>query len=337
MRPQNNVLSERFGRGAVDGLGPELDRFVAVTMPIPWALVESRLGAGPRHVTYVASMEFETVERQLCELPEFDTVLAVGGGQAIDLGKYFAWRTGRRLASVPTILSVDAFVTPTAAIRRAHRVEYVGQASPDPLVIDYDLIRRAPRQLNIAGLGDILSIHTATRDWELAAAAGRDEHAFSEDQVRRARQVLAETLDRIDEIRNASDAGLQAIVDAYLRINEICLPAGHYRAEEGSEHYLFYELEERLQRAFVHGQIVGLGVYLMSRLQENAPEWISAALDELGLAYHPAELEVSRPQLVASLRNLRSFAAQRGLWHTVIDEREIDDAWLVDSLQRLRF
>jgi hypothetical protein len=28
-------------------------------------------------------------------------------------------------------------------------------------------------------------------------------------------------------------------------------------SEEGSEHYLFYELEERLQRPFTHGFIVG--------------------------------------------------------------------------------
>jgi len=55
-----------------------------------------------------------------------------------------------------------------------------------------------------------------------------------------------------------------AIVEGYMTVNTICLPAGHYRIEEGSEHFLFYELEERLARPFVHGYIVGLGVHLMS-------------------------------------------------------------------------
>ena len=63
---------------------------------------------------------------------------------------------------------MDAFVTPAAGIRRGHRVDYVGESSPDPLVIDYDVLRTAPPELNIAGVGDLLSIHTACFDWELA-------------------------------------------------------------------------------------------------------------------------------------------------------------------------
>lgn len=56
------------------------------------------------------------------------------GTGAIDgLGKYLAWKRGLRLASAPTILSVDAFVTPAAGIGRSHRVDYVGQTSPAPL------------------------------------------------------------------------------------------------------------------------------------------------------------------------------------------------------------
>jgi hypothetical protein len=66
-------------------------------------------------------------------------------------------------------------VTPPAGVRKGadHTVEYVGSASPDPLVVDFDLIRTAPGWLNVAGVGDILSCHTACVDWELAHAAGR--------------------------------------------------------------------------------------------------------------------------------------------------------------------
>jgi glycerol dehydrogenase-like iron-containing ADH family enzyme len=66
-----------------------------------------------------------------------------------------------------------------------------------------------------------------------------------------------------------------------MRLNTICLPAGHFHVEEGSEHYLFYELEERLQRLFTHSQIVGLGIYLMSRLQgNNAGELTASMMDQ---------------------------------------------------------
>lgn len=334
---QTNVRSYRWGSGSIDGLGLELGRFVVATMDVPWQLVRDRLGAAPEAVLQVTSMERRVLDEQLAQAPDCDTVLAVGGGQAIDLGKYISWKRGCRLVSVPTIVSVDAFVTPAAAVRDQHRVEYVGQASPDPLVIDYALIRTAPPELNVAGVGDLLSIHTAAFDWELAHRARRDEQGFSSDDVRRARDILHTVAQCADDIGRVTDAGLRAIVEGYLHVNTICLPAGHYRVEEGSEHYLFYELEERLGRPFVHGYIVGLGIYILSRLQRNQPEWITSLMDRVALRYHPVDLQIDRPTLVASLRALKQFVRARNFWYTAIDEAEITDAWIDETLAGLRF
>ena len=187
---QTNVPSMRTGAGCLASAATGLGRFAVTTMDVPWALARDRIAARPLAVVHVESMEWDVVERQLATLPELDTVVAIGGGQACDLGKYFAWRRGCRLVTVPTVVSVDAFVTPAAAIRRNHRVEYLGTASPDPLVIDYSLIRSAPAQLNIAGVGDILSIHTATCDWEIAHRAAKDVHDYNEPDVKSARAIV---------------------------------------------------------------------------------------------------------------------------------------------------
>lgn len=334
---QTNMLSARFGAGAFDGIGRELGRFIVTTMEVPWRLAWPRLGADPIATLFVESMEVATLDRQIAAAPAGDVVLAIGGGQAIDLGKYLAWKRGLRLVTAPTILSVDAFVTPAAGVRRGHRVEYVGQTSPDPLVIDYDLIRTAPPDLNIAGVGDLLSIHTACFDWELAARASRSEFPFRAGAVAAARAILADTMAKAGEIRACTDDGLRAIVEGYLRVNTICLPAGHYRVEEGSEHYLFYELEERLRRPFIHGWIVGLGVYLLSRLQENQHAEAVAFMDAVGLRYQPADLEIRRADLVASLMNLRRYVEGRGdLWHTILNEREISREWAEAAVAGLR-
>lgn len=330
-----NVISSRFGRGAADGLGSELGRFVVATMEVPWQVATDRIGGVPDSVLIVDSMEFDVVDAQVAAAPPCDTVLAVGGGRAVDVGKYMAWKRGCRLVTVPTVLSVDAFVTPSAGLRRDHKVEYVGEASPDPLVIDYDLLRSAPPQLNIAGVGDLLSIHTASFDWELANRAGRSEFPFSSDDVRRAREIVELVRSQADDIRACSDRGLQTIVDGCLLLNTICLPAGHYRVEEGSEHFLFYELEERLRRPFIHGQIVGLGIFIMSRLQHNAPKEISGLMDRLGLGYGPGDLEIDGSTLVESLLALRRFVEDRGLWYSVINERDITRAWAEDVVAQL--
>jgi glycerol-1-phosphate dehydrogenase [NAD(P)+] len=335
---QTNVRSARFGAGALNELGSELGRFLVTTMEVPWRLAGPRLRPKPAAVLLVESMEIETLERQFATVPEVDTVLAIGGGQAIDLGKYIAWKRGLRLVSVPTILSVDAFVTPAAGVRRGHRVEYVGQTSPDPLVIDYDLIRTAPPELNIAGVGDLLSIQTACFDWELAERAGRSEYHFQAQDVAKARMILGDTMAKAEAIRACTDEGLRAIVEGYMRVNTICLPAGHYRVEEGSEHYLFYELEERLGRPFIHGWIVGLGVHLLSRLQEHRHTEAVAFMEAVGLRYQPADLRIRREDLTAALLNLSRYVeGRRDLWYTVIHEQPITPSWVESALSRLKF
>ena len=335
---QTNVRSSRFGAGTIDGIGQELGRFIVTTMAVPWQRAQPRIGTQPIAVLFVENMEIETLERQIAAAPECDTVLAIGGGQAIDLGKYLAWKRGLRLVSAPTILSVDAFVTPAAGIRRGHRVEYVGQTTPDPLVIDYDLIRTAPPELNIAGVGDLLSIHTAGFDWELAARANRSEFPFRAEDVAAARAILADTMAKADAIRACSDDGLRAIVEGYMRVNTLCLPAGHYRVEEGSEHYLFYELEERLKRPFIHGWIVGLGVHLLSRLQENRHTETVEFMNRVGLRYQPADMEIRREDLVAALGNVRRYVEGRpDLWYTVINEHPITSEWIAEAMATLKF
>jgi len=335
---ETNVASLRAGRGSLRGLGRELGRFVVTTMEIPWQVTAQHLGATPEAVIMVENMELDLIERQIAAAPPCDTVLAIGGGQAIDLGKYFSWKRGIRLVTVPTILSVDAFTTPAAGIRQGHRVVYLGEATPDPLVIDYDIIRTAPPELNIAGVGDLLSIHTASFDWELAHRAGRSEYPFSPEAITAARGIVRLLEENVGEIRQCSDAGLWAIVEGCIRLNTICLPAGHFRVEEGSEHYLFYELEERLQRPFTHGFIVGLGIRLMSRLQGNRSAEVTAFMDAVGLRHHPLEMGIARADLVASLLNLRQYVEGRGdLWYTAINESSITPQWVDEALEGLRF
>jgi glycerol dehydrogenase-like iron-containing ADH family enzyme len=122
---QTNVRSLWAGRDAARGLGREFGRFVVATMDIPWKVTKDKLGARPEQVIMVESMEESWLEQALAAVPACDTAVGIGGGQAIDAAKYIAWKRGIRLASIPTILSVDAFVTPAAGIRRNHEVVYL--------------------------------------------------------------------------------------------------------------------------------------------------------------------------------------------------------------------
>jgi len=335
---QTNVLSSRFGIGSVKGIGKQVGKFVVTTMDIPWNITKDMLGGTPEEVVFIDSVEKTVLDSQLLKLPECDTVIGIGGGKAVDAAKYFSWKRNIRLVTIPTVISVDAFVTPAAGVRVNHEVIYLGEASPDPLIIDYDVLRTAPASLNIAGFGDLLSMHTATFDWEYAQSKGRSEYPFSNEAIRNARSILDDLYAVIPEIRDVTNNGLRSIVEGGMKLNTICLPAGHYRVEEGSEHFLFYELEERLRRAFIHGHIVGLGIYLMSRLQNNNAEVITRIMDEVKLDYHPKGMNIKRKDLVASLKNLKFYVQSKDqLWFTIIDDSEITDEWIEEALAGLQF
>ena len=335
---RTNVTSIRTGEHAAAGLGKVIGKFIVLTMDIPWQVTREKMGGHPEAVIMVETMEESWLEQTCNTIPPCDTVVGIGGGMAIDAAKYIAWKKGLRLVSIPTILSVDAFVTPAAGIRRNHEVAYVGETTPDPLVIDFGILRTAPPELNIAGIGDLFSMHTACFDWTWAEKRGRSEFPYSPEGVAKAQGILEDLYKLLPDIRANSDKGLMAIVEGYMALNTICLPAGHYRVEEGSEHYLFYELEERLKRPFVHGYIVGLGIHLMSRLQHNRFEMIRDAMKEVGLPYDPKIMDIRREDLIDSLLNVRAYVGTRPkLWYTFINDSAITREWAEEAVADLKF
>ena len=333
-----NVNQLRIGRGVSIGIGKELGTYVVTTMEIPWNIIKNDIGKSPEKVINVTSVEKQWIEDQIKELPEFDTIVGIGGGMAIDVAKYISWKLNKKLVSIPTILSVDAFTTPASGVRVNHDVEYLGIASPNPLIIDYDLLRSAPKELNIAGVGDLFSIHTASFDWQYANSRGKSEYPFSQNAVDNGKKILEFIYDNIGNIKENNDNGLRSIVEAYISLNTICLPIDHFRIEEGSEHYLFYELEERLKRSFIHGNIIGLGIYLLSRLQKNDPLFITEMMDNSGLIYHPNSMNIKREDLRESLLTLKNYVKSKDkLWFTIIDDSNIDEEWINENLSDLKF
>jgi len=321
--PHANVEHMEFGRGIIDNLGGQWGRYVVTSMPIPWNLVRTKLGSQPLQVIDVQDMDLERAIAIEKAASPCDTVVAIGGGQAMDMGKYIAWKRGCRLVNVPTIVSTNAYVTQAVGVRNAGKVEYIGEVTPELVIVDYDLIRTAPAELNIAGCGDILSIHTASFDWELAHKAGKDVHTYVPEAAKRANGLVQRLYNAANDIRMQTDEGIRTIVECYLEINDICIPLGHYRAEEGPEHFFAYNVEYLTGRTFVHGWLVGLGIQLMSQLQENDSDGIVSIMDRLGLPHSPRANQLSRSDIRHALETLRDRTLADERWDGIIYQRDI--------------
>jgi glycerol-1-phosphate dehydrogenase [NAD(P)+] len=297
----------------------------------PWALisqVEPRRALEPSlvgraaAVRDVASLAEADLDQLVAGLPDaIETVVGFGGGAAIDAAKWVAWRRGCGLVLAPSIVSVDAVVTNTIAVRRDGGIVYDGFVVADEIVLDPEVVARAPARLNRAGVGDLLSIHTGLEDWRRGAAAGRI--AFDSDVAAEAAAVLDRVEALAPEIGQVSDRGLEGVLRAYARVNELCLRVGHSGPEEGSEHYFGYCLERLTGRSFVHGELIALGTVLMASLQANRPERPRRILAACGVDWHPSALEVDVAAVRGALIGLRAFVRGQRLPHSVIDDVDL--------------
>ncbi|TMQ68970.1 MAG: iron-containing alcohol dehydrogenase family protein, partial [Candidatus Eisenbacteria bacterium] len=157
----------------------------------------------------VTTLELEELEKAAEALPACAAIIGLGGGQALDVAKFFAWRRGLPLFQVPTATTVNAPFGHRSGVRDRGRVQYLGWAIPEAVYIDFDVVGSAPPGLNQSGVGDILCYHTARRDWELADRLGRTEPKWPFDPalVADAATVMGSVIDALDEIHDGTAAG----------------------------------------------------------------------------------------------------------------------------------
>jgi glycerol-1-phosphate dehydrogenase [NAD(P)+] len=239
----------------------------------------------------------------------------------MDCAKYLAWKRGARLILIPSIASVDACVTHLVAVREDGRVRNIGHAQAERLLIDYTLISAAPPRLNRPGAADVLSIHTASFDWRLGHE--KTGEAYNEDIARRCANVVDELEQSAADIRDVGHAGIRKLIELFEDENDLCLELGAYRPEEGSEHFFAYNAEHATGKHFIHGELVNLGILLMSRLQGNRPEWVKTLLDDLGALYRPADIGMEMDELREILLTLAEYCRNEKLPHTIIYEADL--------------
>ena len=242
------------------------------------------------------------------------TIIGIGGGQAIDVAKYFAWRSGANLFQMPTALTVDAAWGHQAAVRREGIVTYVGWAVPSTIFIDFGLVRNAPKALNLSGIGDVLCFHTAHADWALAAKHGKDAPwPYDERAVAEAQAVMQRLKRHISEVRDLTDVGISELVTA-LSYGGAAFHAHGWnpRPVEGFDHIFFYALEHRTGLHFIHGYPVLLGVFLGSWLQGNDAEGVLRIIKEADMDIRPEAMKVTVKDVKETVMTLGEWSAANG-------------------------
>jgi glycerol dehydrogenase-like iron-containing ADH family enzyme len=311
--------------------------FLIVTMPDLWEMFRHEFEGADYQLYLTDSIEQVDLDRDAAALTGIRAVIGLGGGQALDVAKWFAWRRNLPLFQAPTALSVNAVYSHRSGVRDGGKVIYRGYAVPECVFIDYDVLRAAPRHLNWSGIGDILCFRTGVLDWQYARDNGKVEAKwpYDPDLADQSLSKVQGIIDNIDGIRAMTDDGIDALVDGLKWGTSFQGSGWCPRHIEGTDHFLFYTLEKQTGKKFLHGQPVGLGIVVGSMLHEQGADEMLDTIAGIGLDVRPQAMGLSWDQAAEGLTGMRAYVNTLPLWHSMAHDVTITPGFIANLKQRL--
>jgi len=329
------AIRPTFGNWHSVDLLNSIDNYLLITMEEPWRILEEKIDNRPSQIIKNMKMDEAHLEELVLVFKDIIddsyTIVGLGGGTACDTAKFFAWYMKKNynldldLIFIPSIISVDAFLCSSIAVREDNKVKYVGESQPKQILIDYDLIRTAPKFLNRAGVSDTISITSALGDWRIA----RDENneRFDQDIFNEAKKIAKTLIKAKDEIRDVSEQGINALVEGFYNEVVLCEKWGNARPEEGSEHFLAYCLESITGDNYIHGNLIGMNIIISLYLQEEYAEF---SLDQLlnffkdiNINLSPEKQKIEWNDIIRALKVIKEYVVKEELHYSIYNSPKL--------------
>lgn len=215
-------------------------------------------------LVFVSSHEL-SYDRELSKPYDIKQIVGYGGGTSIDFAKYYASLWGVPCVAIPSMLSTNVFATDKSAVTRNGVKSTESTVLPNKIIYDSKLLVKTP-EVTICGLADVLSIHTALRDWRLPGSEPvvNGIYTWAESLLTSAIYLM----DRFDErfLEYHTWDAFNLLCSAGFVTNEY----GSGRPESGSEHILAKAIEEELDGDIPHAYSVSVGILVSAYLQNSS-------------------------------------------------------------------
>ncbi len=229
-------------------------------------------GAGTPYQLYVIPCRYDRIAPAEWEVgsvimhfdPACDLVLGVGSGVVNDICKVVAHAIGRKNAIIGTAPSMDGYASNSSSMEVNHvKVSLYNQA-PSGILLDVDILARAPMRMLWAGLGDMIAKYIAVCEWRISHLITGEY--YCENIAELMRSALRKVMQAANGLPARDPKAVQAVAEGLVLAGIGMAYAKVSRPASGLEHYFSHMWEmmalERGEPYDLHGIQVGVGSLL---------------------------------------------------------------------------
>lgn len=292
----------------------------------------------PLSVVEVASASLKEVIGVTRELDagECDVVVGIGGGRALDVAKFAAFKAAKPFVAVPTQASHDGMCSPVAVLRGSEGIASRGARPAVALVVPVHAIARAPRRTLVSGIADLAVNVLAISDWEWAHEL--HEEPF-DDYAALLAKSAAELMIARRELHAPNDPlaeeGVEILVHGLVLSGLAMTLAGSSRPCSGPEHLISHAFDALGLGQGLHGEQVAVGAVLAARFDEKPHDRLLALLRNVGAPSSPEDIGISSEDALDALRLARRV--RPGRHSRLVALLESDEAFALEQAREAWF
>jgi glycerol-1-phosphate dehydrogenase [NAD(P)+] len=230
----------------------------------------------------------------------YDAVVGLGGGKIIDVTKYAAARVGLPMVAVATNLAHDGLCSPVATLDNDNGRGSYGVPTPIAVVIDLDVIRKAPVRYVRSGIGDAVSNISCVADWELShRITGESVDGLAAAMARQAGEAVLRHPGGVGD-----DTFLTTLAEGLVMTGISMSVAGDSRPASGACHEINHAFDLLYpKRSAPHGEQVGIGAAFAMRLRgaHDESQLFTEVLRRHGLPVLPEEIGFTVDEFVRAV------------------------------------
>ncbi|MDR1396217.1 MAG: glycerol dehydrogenase [Desulfarculales bacterium] len=246
-----------------------------------------------------------------CSRAGGDVIVGAGGGKVIDTAKAAADNLNLPVIIVPTVASNDAPCSGIAVIYNDEGIVVKAQFTqrdPDLVLVDTEIIAKAPARLFSAGLGDALATWFEARAAHASGARSMARGQCSNTALKMARLcydlLLSDGVQALEDVKKGQcSQALENAVEASIFLSGLGFESGGLAAAHAVNDGLAHLPQTK---GMYHGEKVAFGVLVQLAL-EKAPQdelkqvmgfmkatGLPMTLAQLGIAGAPAEEDIRK-------------------------------------------